>query len=74
MRSATRVGLVVILLAGVAATSLFFLRRPPSVQYAGSVGSVAATVSLRLEGVGAAPQSVTLDLGNGVRLVANRLP
>jgi hypothetical protein len=74
MRSATRVGLVVILLAGVAATSLFFLRRPPSVQYAGAAGSVAATVSLRLDGTAPAPQSVTLDLGNGVRLVANRLP
>jgi len=72
MRAATRVGLVVILLAGAGAGILFFLRRPPSVRYAGSSGSVGATVSLRMEGP--APPSVTVDVGNGVRITAARLP
>jgi hypothetical protein len=72
MRSAFRVGLVAILLAAAGVTVWFVTRPRSAVRYAGAQGSVAATVALHLDGP--APPSVTVDLGNGVRVVAARLP
>jgi hypothetical protein len=72
MHRAFRLGLVVILLAAAGATALFFVRPHPQLRYAGSAAGVAATVALRLDGP--APPSVTVDLGNGVRVIAARLP
>jgi hypothetical protein len=73
VRAATRVGGLVLLVAAVLAVVLFLVRAPASVKYAGGSGGVSATVSLRLPG-GPAPSQVTVDLGNGVRVVAARLP
>ena len=72
--TATRIGLCVILVAAVLAVAAWFARPAPGVQYAGVSGTrVMATVALRLDGM-AAPAAVTIDLGNGVHIVANRLP
>ncbi len=75
MGTAKRVGLLVVLVGAAVASALFLWRSPPSVRYAGSAAGVSATVALRLESPSAVPpQTVTVDLGNGVRLVASRLP
>ena len=55
------------------AVAAWFVRPVPGVKYVGVSGRQMATVALRLEGM-AAPGTVTIDLGNGVQIVANRLP
>jgi hypothetical protein len=72
-RTATGIGLIVLLVGAAIATAVFFLKPQPGLRYAGAAGKVSATVNLRLDGI-APPSTVTIDLGNGVQVVAARLP
>lgn len=74
MKPATRIGLVVLLAGAIVATVTWFLRPAPRVRYAGEAAGVAALVSLKLPDGARAPDRLTIELGDGERLVAQRLP
>jgi hypothetical protein len=68
-----RVGLFTILGAAAVAVTAFLVARPAGVRYAGTAGTARATVELRLPDGARAPESVTIEVGNGVRITAGRL-
>jgi hypothetical protein len=68
-RPAFWLGLAVVLLGALGALLVWFVRPPSGVRYVADEGGVAAYLELR----GAAPDVVTLDLGDGRRLTARRV-
>jgi hypothetical protein len=70
--SATRIGGIVVLVAALIAVGVLFLAPSSAVRYAGQAAGTEVLVSLRL-GAQPVPPQVTVDLGDGRKVIAARL-
>ena len=71
---ALRLGALALVVMLAVLVAAWWLRPVPSVRYVASAPGVSATVALRIDATVAPPATLTIDLGNGVRMVASRLP